>query len=88
MAIDLARGITAADRAFRAGGEPYGLDANKVSKVRFRVPFDEPVTIAWGGDAQDVNYHVVAADQRWAYDIVAIDEQGKTFRSDGKRAED
>ena len=29
MAIDLARGITAADRAFRAGGEPYGLDANK-----------------------------------------------------------
>lgn len=29
MAIDLARGITAADRAFRTGGEPYGLDANK-----------------------------------------------------------
>ncbi len=32
MAIDLARGITAADRAFRAGGEPYGLDANKAGK--------------------------------------------------------
>src|SRR5262245_14848325 len=31
MAIDLARGITAADRAFRAGGEPYGLDANEGS---------------------------------------------------------
>ena len=29
MAIDLARGITAADRTFRAGGEPYGLDANE-----------------------------------------------------------
>jgi phosphoglycerate dehydrogenase-like enzyme len=29
MAIDLARGITAADRAFRAGGEPYGLEANE-----------------------------------------------------------
>jgi len=29
MAIDLARGITAADRAFRKGGEPYGLDANE-----------------------------------------------------------
>ncbi len=28
MAIDLARGITAADRAFRAGTEQYGLDAN------------------------------------------------------------
>lgn len=29
MAIDLARGITAADRAFRAGSEAYGLDANE-----------------------------------------------------------
>lgn len=28
MAIDLARGITAADRAFRAGRETYGLDGN------------------------------------------------------------
>ncbi|MEQ8968140.1 MAG: hydroxyacid dehydrogenase [Azospirillaceae bacterium] len=28
MAIDLARGITAADRAFRAGRETYGLEAN------------------------------------------------------------
>jgi phosphoglycerate dehydrogenase-like enzyme len=29
MAIDLARGITAADRAFRAGKERYGLDGNE-----------------------------------------------------------
>ncbi len=28
MALDLARGITAADRAFRAGTERYGLDGN------------------------------------------------------------
>lgn len=31
MAIDLARGITAADRAFRAGTESYGLAANAES---------------------------------------------------------
>jgi len=31
MAIDLARGITAADRAFRAGAENYGLAANEGS---------------------------------------------------------
>ena len=31
MAIDLARGITAADRAFRAGQESYGLEANRES---------------------------------------------------------
>ena len=28
MAIDLARGISAADRAMRAGTEAYGLDSN------------------------------------------------------------
>jgi phosphoglycerate dehydrogenase-like enzyme len=31
MAIDLARGITAADRAMRAGAETYGLEANRGS---------------------------------------------------------
>ena len=31
MAIDLARGITAADRAMRAGTEAYGLEANRGS---------------------------------------------------------
>jgi phosphoglycerate dehydrogenase-like enzyme len=31
MAIDLARGITAADRAFRAGAEKYGLAGNEES---------------------------------------------------------
>lgn len=63
-------------------------NANKISDVRFRVPFDEPVTIFWGGNTQDINYHVVAPDQRWAYDIVAIDDKGQTARGDGKRLED
>lgn len=63
-------------------------NANKISAVRFRVPFDEPVTIFWGGNAQDVNYHVVAPDQRWAYDIVVSDETGQTARGDGETLTD
>src|SRR5882724_9294329 len=31
MAIDLARGVTTADRAFRAGREKFGLDGNETS---------------------------------------------------------
>src|SRR5688500_11390976 len=31
---------------------------NRISKVRFRVPLDGPVTVAWGGNSPDVNYHV------------------------------
>lgn len=46
MAIDLARGITAADRAFRAGTEQYGLAGN-VDSFRFA---GAPVGIVGFGD--------------------------------------
>ncbi len=46
MAIDLARGITAADRAFRNGSERYGLDGN-VDTFRFA---NAPVGIIGFGD--------------------------------------
>lgn len=35
-----------------------------------RVPLDGPVVVGWGGDTADVNYHVMAPDQRWAYDLL------------------
>ena len=38
MAIDLARGITVADRAFRAGNEKWGLDGNETSFMFTRAP--------------------------------------------------
>jgi phosphoglycerate dehydrogenase-like enzyme len=38
MAIDLARGITAADRAFRAGSEKFGLAGNEHSFMFTRAP--------------------------------------------------
>jgi len=63
-------------------------NAEYLSEVRFRVPFDGPVTIGWGGNTPDVNYHVVAPDQRWAYDIVVQGEDGKTHRGDGEKVED
>ncbi len=69
------------------GVYPSG-NAGYVSKVRFRVPLDGPVTIGWGGNTTAENYHVIAPDQRWAYDILVKDEVGKTYRGDGKRVED
>jgi phosphoglycerate dehydrogenase-like enzyme len=38
MALDLARGITAADRAMRAGSETYGLDSNADAFLLSRSP--------------------------------------------------
>jgi hypothetical protein len=57
------------------------------SSVRFRLPLDGPVTIGWGGDTPENNYHVSAPDQRWAYDLV-VTEDGKTHRDEGLKLED
>ncbi|MDX1437287.1 MAG: M23 family metallopeptidase [Anaerolineales bacterium] len=34
-----------------------------------RLPSDAPLQVAWGGDRLETNYHAVAPDQRWAYDL-------------------
>ncbi|MCL4265324.1 MAG: peptidoglycan DD-metalloendopeptidase family protein [Anaerolineae bacterium] len=38
--------------------------------VTVRLPADEPLKVAWGGDSVETNYHAVAPDQRWAYDLL------------------
>ena len=57
------------------------------SRVPFRVPLDEPVTVAWGGATAEVNYHVFLPDQRWAYDLV-VTRDGKSFRGEGADVRD
>ena len=56
-------------------------------EVRFRLPLDGPVTVAWGGADTDVNYHAVMPDQRWAYDLL-VTREGRTHRGDGTRLDD
>jgi hypothetical protein len=56
-------------------------------QVPFRLPFDGPNTVGWGGDTPDVNYHVCAGDQRWAYDLL-VTKDGETSRGDGTKLED
>jgi murein DD-endopeptidase MepM/ murein hydrolase activator NlpD len=63
-------------------------NADRISHVRFRIPFDDLVTVGWGGNTNAVNYHVIVPEQRWAYDLLMTDEQGRTHRGDGKQLED
>jgi hypothetical protein len=67
---------------------PYPSSHNSSpSQVRFRLPLDGPVTVAWGGERPIVNYHAVFPDQCRAFDLeVTVD--GKAFREDGKVLED
>jgi hypothetical protein len=59
---------------------------DRPSTVRFRLPLEGPVTVAWGGATLTVNYHVVMADQRWAYDLL-VTRDGRSFEGDGTRLE-
>ncbi|HEX8331028.1 MAG TPA: peptidoglycan DD-metalloendopeptidase family protein [Segetibacter sp.] len=59
---------------------------DKPSKVVFRLPLDTATTVAWGGGNENVNYHVVAPDQCWAYDLLVI-KDGKSFSGDSTKLE-
>jgi hypothetical protein len=54
---------------FRPVAYPASLERTTPAAT-VRLPADAPLTVAWGGDTQATNYHVVAPDQRWAYDLV------------------
>ena len=60
---------------------------DRPSLVRFHLPLDGPVTVAWGGEASAVNYHVFLPDQRWAYDLL-VTRDGRSFEGSGGGLDD
>jgi hypothetical protein len=48
---------------------PASLETTEPSAT-VRLPADVPLKVAWGGDKLETNYHAVAPDQRWAYDLL------------------
>ncbi len=71
--------------------EPYKEDNLPVLErnlTPLKLPFNGEWTVFWGGDTVDLNYHVESKAQKNAFDIVITDNQGKTFKTDGKTNED
>lgn len=52
------------------------------------LPFNGEWFVFWGGDKKELNYHVEDEAQKNAFDLVIIDEKGKSFKTDGKTNED
>ena len=52
------------------------------------LPFRGEWTVFWGGDTQELNYHVIEESQKNAFDIVITDEKGKSYKTDGLTNED
>lgn len=57
------------------------------TRTRLRVPFDGEWTVFWGGRTYPQNRHVVAPDQRFAYDFAVV-RDGSTHRGEGGANED
>lgn len=58
------------------------------NKTSLSLPFNEEWTVAWGGDTEDLNYHVISKSQRNAFDFVMTDDNGKTHKGKGKSNRD
>ncbi|HET7460790.1 MAG TPA: M23 family metallopeptidase [Longimicrobium sp.] len=71
---------------------PAGTDAapsrflDYTTKTALRLPFDGEWYVFWGGRTREQNYHVIAPDQRFAYDLVVL-RDGSTHAGDGTRVE-
>ncbi|PIQ48153.1 MAG: peptidase M23 [Cytophagales bacterium CG12_big_fil_rev_8_21_14_0_65_40_12] len=52
------------------------------------LPFKGEWTVFWGGDTQEQNYHVTTPSQKNAFDLLIMDENGKSFSGDGTKNED
>ena len=74
----------------RPEGKPAAAPTTKLdyqTRAPLRLPFDGEWRVAWGGRTVEKNQHVVARDQRFAYDFV-VEENGVTHRGDGTKNDD
>jgi hypothetical protein len=57
------------------------------TNAELELPFNDDWFVVWGGRIKEENYHATLEDQRFAIDVVQI-ENGSTFIGDGKQNED
>jgi len=61
------------------------MQRNKTSLI---LPVKGEWKVQWGGDSAEQNYHVVNEAQKNAFDLLIVDQQGKTHHAEGKKNED
>ncbi len=58
------------------------------NKSKLILPFEDEWFVFWGGDTKEENYHVESNAQKGAFDFLIKDQEGKSFRNEGKINED
>jgi murein DD-endopeptidase MepM/ murein hydrolase activator NlpD len=57
-------------------------------QTQLSLPFKGRWLVFWGGDTRELNQHHDVPNQRFAFDLLAVGEDGKTQRGKGTRNED
>lgn len=60
----------------------------KRNKTELILPFKGEWYVVWGGDTKEQNNHVFNRAQKYAFDFVIMDNQGKSYMSERKKNED
>ncbi len=71
--------------------KPYvasGTPKLEKNVTKLMLPFKEEWTVFWGGDTEEQNYHIKNRAQKGAFDMIITDDEGKSFKTDGKSNED
>ncbi len=58
------------------------------NQTKLILPFKGEWFVVWGGDTPEQNQHRDAPNQRFAFDILKVGENGKTHSGDGSKNED
>jgi hypothetical protein len=62
--------------------------APRKHQTELSLPFKVRWLVFWGGDTKELNHHHDVPAQRFAFDFLGVDENGKTHRSDGAKNDD
>lgn len=60
----------------------------KKQLTQLSLPFKGKWLIFWGGDTKKLNHHHEVPAQKYAFDILGVDEKGETHHGDGTKNED
>jgi len=58
------------------------------NETNLSLPFKGRWLVFWGGDTKELNQHHDTPNQRFAFDFLGVDEDGKTHKGDGRVNED
>jgi len=64
------------------------IEESKRNVTKLILPFKGRWNVGWGGDTVDLNYHVQYKAQKNAFDFLIRDNQGKTYRTNGRTNQD